>query len=138
MAFHAYLNFGGDCREAFTRYQEIFGGELTVMPMSEMPSDQPLPPEQAELTMHASLAVGDDLLMGSDDPTGNFNGVNGMQVSYSVGDVAEAERVFNALAEGGRVTMPIAATFWSPMFGMCIDRYGIPWMVGAQAPADQT
>ena len=134
MAFHPYLNFGGNCREAFTRYQEIFGGELVLLPMSDMPSDQPLPPEQADLIMHAALTFGDNLLMASDDPTGNFNGVQGMQVNYTVADAAEAERVFEALADGGEVTMPIAETFWSPKFGMCVDRFGTPWMVNVEAP----
>jgi PhnB protein len=134
MAFHPYLTFGGNCREAFTRYQEIFGGELVLLPMSEMPSDQPAPPDQADLIMHAALTFEGHLLMASDDPTGNFQGVQGMHVNYTVPDVAEAERVFEALTDGGEVTMPIAETFWSPMFGMCIDRFGTPWMVNAEAP----
>ncbi len=134
MAFHPYLNFGGNCREAFTRYQEIFGGELVLLPMSEMPSDQPLPPEQADLIMHAALTFEGHLLMASDDPTGNFKGVQGMYVNYTVADVAEAQRVFTALADGGEVTMPLEETFWSPMFGMCVDRFGTPWMIDTEAP----
>ncbi len=134
MAFHPYLNFGGNCREAFTRYQEIFGGELALMRMSDMPSDQPVSAEQADLVMHAALTFDGHLLMASDDPTGNFDGVRGMHVNYTVADVAEAERVFAALAEGGEVTMPLAETFWSPKFGMCVDRFGTPWMVDAEPP----
>jgi PhnB protein len=134
MAFHPYLFFGGTCRDAFTRYHEIFGGDLTLLPMSETP-DAEVPPEQADLIMHASLILGDGLLMGSDDPTSDTVGpVQGMQVSYSVADAAEAERVFEQLADGGQVTMPIEQTFWSPAFGMCIDRFGTPWMVGADSP----
>ena len=133
MAIHPYLNFGGNCREAFTRYQEIFGGDLVLLRMSEMPSNEPVPAEQADLIMHAALSFGDDILMASDDPTGNFDGVRGMHVNYTVPDVAEAERVFAALADGGEVIMPIAETFWSPRFGMCVDRFGTPWMVNAQA-----
>jgi PhnB protein len=103
------------------------------MPMSDMPSDQPIPAEQADLVMHAALTFEDNLLMGSDDPTGGFDGVRGMSVNYSVADIAEAQRVFQALADGGEVVMPIAETFWSPMFGMCVDRFGTPWMVNAEA-----
>ena len=132
MPFQPYLNFGGNCREAFTRYQEIFGGELVLLPMSDMPSDQPLPADQADLIMHAALTFDGAILMASDDPTGNFDGVRGIHVNCSVGDVAEAERVFAALADGGEVTMPMAETFWSPRFGMCVDRFGIPWMVNAE------
>jgi PhnB protein len=134
MAFHPYLNFGGNCREAFTRYQEIFGGELVLLPMSEMPSDEPLPDDQKDLIMHAALMFDGQILMASDDPTGGFEGVRGMYVNYTVGTVEEAERVFAALAEGGQVTMPIGETFWSPRFGMCTDRFGTPWMVNAEAP----
>ena len=134
MAFHPYLFFGGNCREAFTRYQEIFGGELVLLPMSEAPSDEPVPPEMADVIMHAALTFDGNLLMASDDPTGGFEGVRGMFVNYSAADVADAERVFEALAEGGEVTQPLAETFFSPKFGMCVDRFGTPWMVNTEAP----
>ena len=134
MPFHPYLMFGGNCREAFTRYQEIFGGELVLLPMSEMPSDEPVPADQADLILHAALMFEGHLLMASDDPTGNFNGVQGMHVNYATADVAEAKRVFEALADGGEVTVPLAETFFSPAFGMCVDRFGTPWMVSAEAP----
>lgn len=135
MAFHPYLFFSGTCREAFTRYQEIFGGDLVLLPMSEMPSDQAVPADQADLIMHAALTFGDNILMASDDPTGDGGPVKGMCVNYTVADVAEVKRVFEALADGGEVTMPPAETFWSPQFGMCVDRFGTPWMVNAEAPA---
>jgi PhnB protein len=105
--------------------------------MSDMPSDQPVPPEQADLVMHAALTFGDNLLMASDDPTEGFTGVQGMHVNYAVADPDEAKRVFEALADGGKITMPVGETFWSPMFGMCVDRFGTPWMVNAEA-ADQS
>lgn len=134
MAFHPYLFFSGTCRQAFTRYQEVFGGELALMPMADMPSEDPVPPEQAELIMHAALTFDGNLLMGSDDPTGDGGPVRGMAVSYTSTDVAEAERVFQALADGGQVTMPIGETFWAARFGMCVDRFGAPWMVNVEAP----
>ena len=134
MAFQPYLFFGGNCREAFTRYQEIFGGELVLLTMKDMPSEEPVPTDQADLIMHAALTIDGNLLMASDDPTtDSFGPVQGMMVSYSVADAGEAKRVFEALAEGGTVTQPIGETFWSPMFGMCVDRFGTPWMVGAEA-----
>ena len=136
MAFNPYLNYGGNCREAFTRYQEIFGGELFVMTMADMPSDEPVPPDQADLVMHAALMFDGHLLMASDDPSPDFGPVQGMYVNYTVADVDEAERVFAALADGGEITMPIAETFWAPKFGMCVDRFGIPWMVNAEAPTE--
>ncbi len=133
MALTPYVFFsGGTCREAFTRYQEIFGGELTLLPMSDMPPDQPVPPDQADLIMHAALTFDGHLLMGSDDPSDDFGPVHGMFVNYTTRDIAEVQRVFAALADGGVITMPLDATFWSPQFGMCVDRFGTPWMVNVE------
>lgn len=138
MAFRPYLFFGGNCREAFTRYQEIFGGELTVIAMKDVPGQEP-PAGKADLVIHAAITIGDDLLMASDDPMSeDFGPVQGMMVSYDAIDVDDATRVFEALAEGGSVTQKLDATFFSPAFGMCTDRFGTPWMVVAaqeQPPA---
>jgi PhnB protein len=90
MAFHPYLFFGGNCRQAFTRYQEIFGGDLVLLTMADMPSETPPPADQADLIMHAALTFEGHLLMASDDPTGGFGGVHGMYVNYTVDKVAEA------------------------------------------------
>jgi PhnB protein len=137
MAFNPYLFFGGSCREAFTRYQEIFGGELVLLAMKDMPSDEPIPDAQADLIMHAALMVDGELLMGSDDPTTDgFGPVQGMRANYAVADAGEATRVFEALADGGEVTVPIGATFFSPAFGMCVDRFGTPWMISTDAPTE--
>ena len=138
MAVRPYLAFAGNAREAFTRYQEIFGGELVLLGMSDVPEDPnapPLPPEAADLVMHGALMIGpDELLMGADDPTGSFDGnVSGMCVNVAVDDGAEAKRVFDALAEGGTVQQPLGETFFSPAFGMCTDRYGTPWMIMVEA-----
>lgn len=138
MAFHPYLFFSGTCRPALTRYQEIFGGELVMMAMGDMPaSEEPPPPEQADMIMHAALSFGDNLLMASDDPTGDGGPVKGVSVNYTTGDHDEAERVFAALSEGGEISMPMSETFWSPKFGMCVDRFGIPWMINVEAPTTE-
>ena len=139
MALYPYLTFGGTCREAFTRYQEVFGGELEVMALGDLPAEDAagLPPDAADQVMHAALRFGDDLLMGSDDPWGGFDGFRGVSVNVTVTDVGEAERLFAALAEGGEVGMALEATFWSPAFGTCTDRFGVPWMVNAE-PAEAT
>ncbi|HVM20434.1 MAG TPA: VOC family protein [Egibacteraceae bacterium] len=134
MAVHPYLFFSGTCRQAFTRYEEIFGGKLEMMPASDAPEGQ-WPGEPGDYLMHAALTFGDNVLMGSDDPTGDGGPMKGMAISLSADDPSEAERVFNALADGGEVTMPLAETFWSPLFGMCNDRFGVPWMVDVGAPA---
>ncbi len=131
MAFHPYLFFGTNCRQAFTRYQEIFGGELVLLTAADMPAEE-RPSAADDLIMHAALAIGDQLLMGSDDPsTDSFGPVQGMMVNYSTDDVATAERVFSELSEGGEVNLPIGPTSWSASFGMCVDRFGTPWMISA-------
>jgi PhnB protein len=134
MAFRPYLFFGGNCREAFTRYQEIFGGELTLMTMKDVPGEEP-PADKADLIIHAALTFGDDLLMASDDPMAEaFGPVQGMMVTFEAPSVDEATRVFDALAERGRVTQALIPTFFSEAFGMCTDRFGTPWMVVGPEP----
>jgi PhnB protein len=135
MAFRPYLFFGGDCRAAFTRYQEVLGGELMVLTMADVPGEPAPPPELADVVVHAALTVGDDLLMGSDDPsTDSFGPVQGMMVTYEATSVADAHRVFDALADGGAVTAAVEPTFFSSAFGMCVDRFGTPWMVVGPEP----
>ena len=139
MAFRPYLAFAGNCREAFTRYQEIFGGELVLLTMADAPADAGPPPPgaKADAIMHAALTAGDELLMGADDPSGHFDGkVDGMCVNCSRPDVADAQRVFDALSENGQVQVPLGESFFSPAFGMCTDRFGTPWMVMVEAPAE--
>ncbi len=136
MSFHPYLNFDGNCREAFTCYHEIFGGTVEIMTMADLPEEDRPPGAHPGMTMHAALTVGDDWILGSDDfPPGSFEGVRGMTCNITIDEVDEAERIFAALADGGEVTMPIAETFWSPRFGICTDRFGIPWMVNTN-PAE--
>ena len=136
MPFHPYLFFGGNCREAFTRYQEIFGGELFVMTMKEVPGETP-PPGQEDVVIHAAVTISEgDVLMGSDDPMANpFGPVQGMMVTYDAADVDDANSKFKVLAEGGTVSQELIPTFFSQAFGMCTDRFGTPWMIVApEAP----
>jgi PhnB protein len=137
MTFRPYLAFAGNCRDAFNRYKEIFGGELVLLTMADTPPDAGPPPSgvKPDAIMHAALMAGDQLLMGADDPTGSFDGnVNGICVNCSLPDVGEAKRVFDALAKDGQIQQPIGETFFSPAFGMCTDRFGIPWMVMVDMP----
>ena len=136
MAIRPYLAFAGNCRDAFTRYQEIFGGELNLLSMSDAPAEAGPPPgAKPDAVMHAALIAGDNVLMGADDPMGNFNGnVNGMCVNCSLPDAGEATRVFDALSAGGQVQQPLSETFFAPAFGMCTDRFGTPWMIMVDMP----
>jgi PhnB protein len=137
MAIRPYLAFAGNCREAFTNYQDIFGGELVVLSFADVAADAGPPGDgvNPDAVMHAALMSEVGLLMGADDPTGGFDGKpNGFCVNAALADVAEAERVFAALADGGIVQMPIGETFFAPAFGMCIDRFGTPWQVMVDTP----
>jgi PhnB protein len=135
MSFSPYLFFAGNCREAMTRYSEIFGGELFVMRMGDAPDIGDLPPEKADLVIHAAIMIEGGMLMASDDPmTDGPITVSGVQVAVSPKTAEEAHRVFDALADGGQVTQPLISTFFSPAFGMCVDRFGTPWMISAADP----
>jgi PhnB protein len=132
MSLHPYLILTNTCREAMTRYAEILGGELEIMTAADMPpGEEPPPgPPNPDMVIHAALTFGDgDLLMASDDPTGDGAGMKGAAVNLTLTDRDEATRIFEALAEGGEVQMPMGETFWSPQFGMCVDRFGVAWMV---------
>jgi PhnB protein len=135
MSFHAYLFFSGDCRAAMTKYQEVFGGQLDIMNMGDVPDGEGMPGADPNMVIHASLQLDDGLLMASDDPSGTGDPRTGMMVSYTASDAADAKRVFDALAEGGQVTQEPIETFFSPSFGMCVDRWGTPWMVVANMPS---
>jgi PhnB protein len=87
------------------------------------------PPETHSRIMHVNFKVGDQTIMGADSPPDKYKAPAGMNVSLHVKDKAEGERIFKALSEGGKMNMPFAQTFWSAGFGMCVDRFGIPWMV---------
>ena len=136
MSFDPYLFFNGNCKAAFTRYHEIFGGELFMMPMSDAP-DGGMPGASPDLIIHAALNLDGQLLMASDDPTSDGGPMKGISVSYSVTDTGEAKRIFDALAEGGQVTQELTETFFSPSFGTCVDRFGVPWMVVTNQPENQ-
>lgn len=129
-----YVFFNGNCAEAMRAYERILGGELSLMTVGESPDAQQFGPEAKERILHGSLDLGDDdLLLASDwmDPS-PYKGVHGTALSLTYATKPEAARVFNALAEGGRVTMPLEKTFWSEAFGMLVDRFGVSWMVGLE------
>ena len=129
-----HLNFDGQCKEAFEFYAELLDGEIKFsMTWGEMPGADQFPPETHKLIMHTTLEVDGDFIMGADSRPGSYTEPKGITVSIGVKDKDKAERVFNALCEGGKVTMPFAETFWSSGFGMCVDRFGIPWMVNTEA-----
>ena len=134
---NAYLNFDGNCAEAMRFYERTLGGKLEVMMThGESPMAAQTPPGSADRIMHARLAAGGQiLLMASDSMVGQpYSGMKGFCLSLVYPTAAEGRKMFDALADGGRVTMPYEKTFWAEGFGMLVDRFGTPWMVnGAMA-----
>ena len=126
-----YLFFGGRCEEAIDFYRKTLGAEVERMVrFNEAPEPQPGLPEcfQAKI-MHASLRIGETLMMASDGRCDGEATFEGFSLSITVADETEAERIFSALSEGGLVTMPLEKTFWAPKFGILQDRFGVGWMV---------
>ena len=133
-AIQPYLNFGGRCEEAVEFYRKALGAELRMMMrFKEAPEkDSDLPECFQDKVMHASLQIGETILMASDGRCEGPVAFEGFSLSIAVADETEADRVFAALGEGGLVTMPLAQTFWAPKFGMVQDRFGVSWMVSVE------
>jgi PhnB protein len=136
MQLNPYLLFNGQCEEAFKFYEQTLGGKIEAM-MTHVgtPAEKQVPLEWRDKILHARMTVGNELLMGSDAPPGRYEAPKGFSVSLQLKDVAKAERIFNALAENGKVQMPFQQTFWAARFGMLVDRFGIPWMINCEQPA---
>jgi PhnB protein len=136
MQVQPYLFFDGRCEEALEFYKRALGAEVTaLMRNKESPEPPPpgtMPPGSEEKIMHASFKVGDAVLMASDGYAGGKPKFEGISLSILAKDVKEAERSFNALAEGGKVTMPLTKTFFAEKFGMVSDRFGVSWMIMAE------
>lgn len=132
---NTYLNFNGDCEQAFNFYKCVFGGEFTYMGrFGEMPpsDDYTVPDGDKNKIMHVSLPIGKSVLMGSDtggDWAPSFKQGNNFSISINADSKDEADTLFNKLAEGGQVTMPMDNTFWGDYFGMLTDKFGINWMM---------
>jgi PhnB protein len=139
MQFIAHLNFSGNCEEAFNFYAQCLGGKIqSVTRYSEAPGGPDVPPDFANKIMHTTLVAGDQILMGCDAPPSHYHAPAGITVCIQLNDVAASERVYKTMSEGGKITMPLQQTFWSPRFGMFTDRFGIPWMLNCAQAAQQS
>ena len=131
-----YLYYDGTCEAAFKFYERALGAKVEMMLTHESaPPEMPTPPEWKKKIMHASLSIDGEAIMASDAPPGHFHQPQGFSVSLQIEDLADAERKFKALSDGGRVDMAFAKTFFAKGFGMCVDKFDIPWMVFC--PAEQ-
>jgi PhnB protein len=130
MQVEPYLFFDGRCEEAIEYYRSALGAEVTaLMRFKENPHPEMNPPGGGDKVMHSVLRIGDTTVMASDGQCQGRPSFQGFSLALSVPDVAEAERLFAVLGEGGQVQMPLAETFFSPRFGMVADRFGVSWMV---------
>jgi PhnB protein len=133
MLVQPYLFFEGRTEEAVEFYRSALGAEVTMlMRYKESPEPPPpgmVPPGSENKVMHASFRIGETEVMASDGSCAGKPSFQGISLSLTVRDEAEADRVFGALAKGGQVQMPLAKTFFSPRFGMVADRFGVSWMV---------
>ena len=125
-----YVFYDGNCEAAFKFYEKALGAKIEMLLRNEeAPPEMPSPPERKKKIMHGQISFDDDILMGADSPPGHFQKPQGFSVTLTVDDPADAEQKFKALSEGGAVNMPFAPTFFAKGFGMCVDQFGIPWMV---------
>jgi PhnB protein len=135
MNTNLHLGFSGNCDAAFAFYETVFGTKrVMTMKWGEAPPGTPCPEEAEDLVMHTSLQVGSITLMGADAPPGRGKPFGGFDICLDDPDEGEVMRLFSALSEGGSVMMPLGPTFWTTLFGMCTDRFGVNWMVTVPGP----
>lgn len=138
MQVNPYLSFNGQCEAAFKFYEKLLGGKIeALIPHEGTPAADHVPAEWRGKIMHARLVLGDQILMGSDTPPDHYQKPQGFSVTVSIKNPAEAERIFHALVEDGKVTMPFGETFWATRFGMLTDQFGIPWMINCEKAAEK-
>jgi len=136
---HIYLSFDGQCETAFKAYETILAGKIaSFFTYGGSPMAAQAPPGWADKVMHATLSVGGTVIAGADVPPERYERPQGFNILLGMDDPGEAERIFQALAEGGTITMPLEETFWALRFGAVTDRFGISWSINCeQAAASQ-
>ena len=137
-SFHLYLNFAGTTEDAFQFYQSIFGGEFRDLQRFGDVPGMPIPEQFKDKLMHISLPLGDNLLLMGTDALAELGHPvtlgNNTHISVSPDSEAEAQRIFNALSDGGEVKMALAPQFWGALYGAVVDRFGVQWMINYVLP----
>jgi PhnB protein len=133
MQMNPYLSFKGQCEAAFRLYEQCLGARVgTMFRYAGTPLADQVPPDWQDKIMHASLTLGDQVLMGGDVAPDRYEEPKGISLSLQIKASDEAERVFRELATGGKVVVPLEKTFWAERFGMVVDRFGIPWLINCE------
>ena len=136
MQINAYLSFSGQCEEAFQLYEKLLGGKIEgLFRYAGTPMENQMPTGWGEKIMHIRLVVDQSEIMGADSPQQHEQEpAKRFCMSIGLKDQEEAKRLFNGLSDGGSIQMPRQPTFWAALFGMLVDRFGIPWMINCEAP----
>jgi PhnB protein len=130
MVVQPYLFFEGRCEEAIEFYKKALGAEVTMlMRYKESPEPAQAPPGSDNKVMHAAFRIGETTVMASDGYCKGKPNFQGVSLSITAPDVARADKMFAALADGGQIQQPLTKTFFSPRFGMVADRFGLGWMI---------
>jgi PhnB protein len=136
MKLYTYLNYGGNCRQAFEFYEEHLGGRITMVTThGEQPESSKVPPDWKNAVLHARIELGDTVLLGADIPPERFQPMRSAYLSLMVDSNEEAERIYALLSEGGQIFMPMEETFFAQRFAMLRDRFGTSWMLVHERPS---
>jgi len=135
MKLHTYLNYGGNCEQAFRFYEEHLGGKITMMMThGEAPSPSNVPPDWKKAILHARMEIGGTALTGADIPSDRFQPMRSAYLALTVDTVEEAERIYALLSDGGQIFMKMEETFFAPRFAMLRDKFGTSWMILTERP----
>ena len=130
MKLYTYLNYGGNCRQAFEFYAKQLGGKITALTThGEVPGASDVPPEWKNAVVHARIELGETVVMGADIPPDRFQPMRSAYLTLLVTSTEEAERIYALLADGGQIFMPMEETFFAHRFAMLRDRFGTSWML---------
>ena len=138
MRLNTYLNYGGNCAQAFRFYEEHLGGMILARtPPGQMPDPSSVAPNWKDKVLHARITLGETALFGADVPPDRFKPMRSAYLTLSVDSIAEAERIYALLSEGGEIFMPMEETFFAYRFAMFRDKFGTSWMLINERPMPQ-
>lgn len=139
MKLHTYLNYGGNCEQAFRFYEQHLGGKITMMMThGQAPNPNQVPANWKNAILHAQINIGETVLMASDVPPERFQPMRSVYLSLSVSSIDEAERIYALLSDGGEIFMPMQETFFASRFAMLRDKFGTSWMILQERPRQQS
>jgi PhnB protein len=135
MKLHTYLNYGGNCEQAFRFYEQHLGGKITMMMThGQQPNPHDVPPNWKNAILHARISIGETVLMGADILPDRFQPIRSAYLSLTVGSIEEAERIYALLSDGGQIFMPMQETFFAFRFAQLRDKFGTSWMILHERP----